>query len=106
MQYFFSQINCSEGVLPNDEFRKKIHCIVFKISVKMRILMVKPLQNVIFLEGLLPKYFFQEICSSGGKYTIRKVSAAFILKNCHPRNSLILFHTGLFGTFSPEGHPP
>ena len=23
MQYFFSWINCAEGVLPNDEFRKE-----------------------------------------------------------------------------------
>ena len=32
--------------------------------------------------------FFQEICFSGGKQTIHKVSAAFIVKNCHPRTSL------------------
>ena len=40
-------------------------------------------QNLIkceFLEGRLPKYFFQEICSSSGKQTINKVSAAFIVK--------------------------
>ena len=41
-----------------------------------------------FLEDRLPKYFFQEICSSGGKQTIHKVSAAFTVKNCHPRTSL------------------
>ena len=41
-----------------------------------------------FLEGRLPKYFFQEMCSSGGKQTVHKVSAAFIVKNCHPRTSL------------------
>ena len=41
-----------------------------------------------FLEGRLLKYFFQEICFSGGKQTIHKVSAAFIVKNCHPRTSL------------------
>ena len=34
--------------------------------------------------------FFQEICFSGGKQTIHKVSAAFIVKNCHPRTSLKL----------------
>ena len=68
--------------------------------------MVKPLQNVIFLEGRLPKYFFQEICSPGGKQTIHKVSAALIVQNCHPQKSLILFHTGLLETFIPEGHPP
>ena len=41
-------------------------------------------------EGRLPKYFFQEMCSSRGKETIHKVSAAFIVKNCHPRTSLRL----------------
>ena len=54
-------------------------------------LMVKwsnPNKKCDFLEGLLPKYFFQEICSSGGKQTIHKDSAAFIVKNCHPRTSL------------------
>ena len=50
--------------------------------------MVKPLQNVIFLEGRSAKYLFQEICSSGGKQTIHKVSAAFIVKNFYPRTSL------------------
>ena len=35
-----------------------------------------------------PNIFFQEICFSGGKQTIHKVSAAFIVKNCHPRTSL------------------
>ena len=46
-----------------------------------------------FLEGQLPKYFFffggGGICSSGGKQTIHKISAAFIVKNCHPQTSLI-----------------
>ena len=42
-----------------------------------------------FVKGWLPKYFFQEIYSSGGKQTIHKVSAAFIVKNCDPRTSLI-----------------
>ena len=37
------------------------------------------------------KIFFQEICSSGGKQTIHQVSAAFIVKNCHPRTSLSPF---------------
>ena len=37
MQYFFSQINSAEGVLPNDEFwGKKIHFTICKISVKMQ----------------------------------------------------------------------
>ena len=33
----FSQINSAEGVLPNDEFWKKIHFTVLQISVKMQI---------------------------------------------------------------------
>ena len=37
MQYFFSQINSAEGVLPNNEFKKTIHLTVFKISIKMQI---------------------------------------------------------------------
>ena len=37
------------------------------------------------------------------KQTIHKVSAAFIVKNCRPQKSFILFHTGLLETFSPEG---
>ena len=41
------------------------------------------------MEGRLLKYFFQEICFSGGKQTKHKVSAAFIVKNYHPRTSLI-----------------
>ena len=40
------------------------------------------------MEGRLLKYFFQEICFSSGKQTIHKVSAAFTVKNCHPRTSL------------------
>ena len=71
-------------------------------------LMVKPLQNVIFGRSVT-QIFYQEICSSGGKqtiHTIHKVSAAFIVKSCHPQRSLILFHIGLLETFSPEGHPP
>ena len=34
---FFSQMNSTEGMLPNDEFRKKNHFTTFKISVKMQI---------------------------------------------------------------------
>ena len=44
---------------------------------------------MIFWKVGYPNIFFQEICSSGGKQTIHKVSAAFIVKNCHPRKSLI-----------------
>ena len=69
-------------------------------------LMVKPLTKCDFFGRSVTQIFFQEICSSGGKQTIHKVSAAFIVKNCHPQKSLILFHTGLLETFSPERHPP
>ena len=48
------------------------------------------------MEGRLPKYFFQEMCSSGGKQTIDKVSAAFIVKNCHPQTSLSKIKVTLF----------
>ena len=41
-----------------------------------------------FLKSRLPKFVFLKISSSGGKQTIHKVSAASIVKNCHPRTSL------------------
>ena len=47
-----------------------------------------PLWDVIFWKVSYPNNFSQEICSSGGKQTIHKVSAAFIVKNCHPWTSL------------------
>ena len=37
MQYFFSQINSAEGVLPNDEFWGKVHFTFFKMALKMQI---------------------------------------------------------------------
>ena len=40
-----------------------------------------------FLKGQLSK-FFQEICSSGGKQIIRKLSAASTVKDCNPPTSL------------------
>ena len=43
-----------------------------------------------FLKGRFTQIFFQEMCYSGGKQTIHKVSAAFIVKNCHPWTSLTL----------------
>ena len=52
---------------------------------------VKPYTKCDFLKGQLPKYFFLKICSSGGKQTIHKVSAASTVRNCHPRTSLIDF---------------
>ena len=48
------------------------------------------------MKGRLPKYF-REICFSGGKQTIHKVLAAFIVKNCHPRTSLTLLIPSCFG---------
>ena len=76
MQNFLSQINSAEGVLPNDEFWKKNHFTVFKISVKCNF-DGQTLIKCDFLESRLLKYFFQEMCSFGGKQTIHKVSAAF-----------------------------
>ena len=37
---------------------------------------------------LITEIVFQKIYSSGGKQTIHNVSAAFIVKNCHPPTSL------------------
>ena len=51
--------------------------------------MVKPLYNVMFWKVGYPNIFFQEICFSGGKQTIHKVSVAFIVKNWNPRTSLL-----------------
>ena len=82
MRYFFSQIN--NKLMMNFE---KIHFTIFKMSVKMQIWWSNPYE-MWFLEGQLPKYFFHGICSSGGKQTIHEVSAAFIVKNYHPRTSL------------------
>ena len=42
------------------------------------------------LKGQLPKYFFLKMCSCSGTSTIRKVPAAFIVKNCHARTFLTL----------------
>ena len=86
MQYFFSQINCAEGVLPNDEFRKKINGTGFKNIRKNVNLMVKPLQNVIFLEGRLPKYFFRKyvplvVSKLYTKFQQLSLSKTAILKN-------------------------
>ena len=55
------------------------------------------------LQRSITPIFFQEICSSGGKQTIHKVSVAVsIVKNCHPLTSLStpLLHLGV-KTFSP-----
>ena len=70
-------------------FEKNIHCTVFLIYPKKCKFDGQIFIKCDFLEGRLPKYFFQEICSSGGKQPIHKVSATFIVKNCHPRTSLI-----------------
>ena len=63
---FFSQINSAEGVLPNDKFRKKIILPFLKYPLKCKF-DGQTLIKCDFLEGRLSKYFFQEICSSGGK---------------------------------------
>ena len=68
---------------------EKTHFPVFKISVKCKF-DGQTLIKCDFLEGRLPQYFFQEICSFGCKQTIHKVSIAFIVKNWHPRTSLTL----------------
>ena len=52
--------------------------------------MVKPFKiNVIFWKVGYPNIFSGNICCSVGKQTIHKVSAAFIVKSCHPRAFLI-----------------
>ena len=43
---------------------------------------------MIFWKVCYPNIFFHERCFPGGKQYIHKVSAAFIVKNCHPRTSL------------------
>ena len=57
---------------------------VFKRSIKIQIWWSNPLKKCDFLKGLLPKYFFVKMYSSGGKQTMHKISAASIVKNCHP----------------------
>ena len=84
---FFRKISNAEGVLPNDEFWKKKDFTVFKISVKMQIWWSNP-YKMWFCGRSVTQIFFQEICSSGDKQTIHKLSAAFIVKTCHPRTSL------------------
>ena len=83
MQYFFGQINSAEGVLPNDEFSKKFILPFLKYPLKCKF-DGQTLIKCDFFKGRFPKYFFQEVCSSGGKQTIHKVS----VKNCHPQTSL------------------
>ena len=85
MQYFFSQINSAEGVLPNDEFWRKSF---YRFENIRKIKFVdQTLIECDFWKVVHPNIFFQEICSSGGKQTIHKVSAVFIVKNCHPRTA-------------------
>ena len=74
---FFSQINSAEGVRPNDESGKEFILPFLKYQLKCKF-DGQTLIKCDSLEGRLPKYFFQEKCSSGGKQTIYKVSAAFI----------------------------
>ena len=60
---------------------KKIHFTIFKISVKCKF-DGQTLIKCDFLEGRLPKYFFQEMCSS----VVSKLYTKFqllSLSNCH-----------------------
>ena len=69
---------------------KKSYFAVFKRSVKNKF----DGRNLIkcdILKGRLPKYFFLEIGSSGGRHTIHKASAASIIKTRHLRTSLKCF---------------
>ena len=54
--------------------------------------MVKPFYNVIFGRSVTQIFFSGNMFFSDGKQTIHKVLAAFIVKNCHPRTSLIELH--------------
>ena len=54
----------------------------------MQIWWSNPYKMSFFGRSVTQIFFFQEMCSSGGKQTIHKVSTAFIVKNCHPRTSL------------------
>ena len=101
MQYFLARSIALKECYLMTNF-EKIHCTVFKISVKCKF-DGQTLTKCDFFGRSVTQIFFQEICFSGGKQTIHKVSAAFIVKN---QKSFILFHTGLLETFSPEGHPP
>ena len=92
---FFGQIKSAEGlgVLPwMMNFEKKSILPFLKYLQKCKF-DGQTLIKCDFLEGRLPKYVLEEICFSGGKQTIHKVSAAFIVKNCHPRTSLSPFFT-------------
>ena len=73
----------------------------FQVDLSARGLVQSFFEQEVMKNKGLPN-FFQEICFSGGKQTITKVSAAFIVKNCHPRTSSILIygalHTGIFSS--------
>ena len=88
---FFSQINSAEGVLPNDKFWKQFILPFLKYPLKCKF-DGQTLTKCDFLEDRLPKYFFRKYVFSGGKQTMHKVSAAFIVKNCYPRTSLNNYH--------------
>ena len=89
MQYFFSarSIELKEFYLMMN-FEKKFILPFLKYPLKRKF----DSQTLIACDFWKVSYpnFFQEICFSGGKQTIHKVSAAFIGKNCHPRSSLNL----------------
>ena len=75
-QYFFSQINDVQGMLPDKGFFLKSFC---KFNGQN-------LAKYDFFGRSIVQIFFQEICSSGGKQTIHKISAAFFVKSCQPYN--------------------
>ena len=88
MQNFLSQINSAEGVLPNDEFWKKIHFTVFKISVKCNF-DGQTLIKCDFLESRLLKYFFRKcVPLVVSKLYTKFQMLSLIVKSCHPRTSL------------------
>ena len=84
----FSQVNSAEEVLPDDEFWGKIHFTVFKRSVKYKF-DSQTLTKCEFLKGRLSKYFFWKYVPMVVSKPHTKFSAASIVKNYHPRTSLI-----------------
>ena len=78
---------------------QKSYFTVFKISIKMQnltVITVNTLKNVIFERSITKFFFSQEICSSGGKQTIHRVSATSVVNDCHPPTSLMYlenYHT-------------
>ena len=85
MQYFLARLIALKECYLMMNFEKKIILLFLKYLYKCKF-DGSTLLKCDFMEGRLPN-FFQEIYSTGGKQTMHKVSAAFIVKNCHPRTS-------------------